>query len=225
MNKPTLVLKCTPVQYKKVVILANHVKLQMTGNSNFTTPNPAITVLGTALTNLEAAIALWGTTGNHTGTANERDVLAKSLIVYNILMKLSEYCMNTVDDTLSFEDQTVILLSSGFAVKDAATPQGKLGVVQNFRRFISRTLNEWEYKMRWKRPLAAKKGNVKLYNLKRNTVNNYATATIIAEPTATTYTDSPDAGTYYYWVVGVNNKGEGVVSPVLVFQTFGPPAP
>ena len=62
--------------------------------------------------------------------------------------------------------------------------------------------------------------NVKFYKVFRNTLANFSTATIIGTPTRTTFTDTPDASTvFYYYVVACNTDGDGVVSDVCVVAT------
>ena len=41
----------------EVVALANTIKTAMTGNANFTTPNPTLTALGTLITTAQTKIA------------------------------------------------------------------------------------------------------------------------------------------------------------------------
>ena len=58
--------------------------------------------------------------------------------------------------------------------------------------------------------------NVRCYDIFRNASNDFATAKNIKSVSAATYTDAPDAGTWFYWVVPVNYMGYGVTSHALM---------
>jgi hypothetical protein len=218
MKKPVIVIKVTAKQFKALVLLIQHVIANMTANLNFLTPSPTLLACQTALDNLIAAITKWGPKGNRGSHQDYVDLKVKAQIALSLLTQLSEYCMTVVDPLTSYATQTTILLSSGFPLKNASMPQGVLQMVQNFRNLISVDLNPDQIKLKWKKPLnVTSQGNVKIYNVYRNTSNVFSTAKIIASVPSTTYTDTPGTGAFYYWVVARNNAGDGVVSNVVIF--------
>ena len=62
--KPTTTLNVKKSNYQALLNLLNRVNASLAGNLNFTTPNPALTVLTADATALTTAIAAWGPVGN-----------------------------------------------------------------------------------------------------------------------------------------------------------------
>lgn len=133
-----------------------------------------------------------------------------------MLRALSAYCMNTVSQNVPYGEQASALLSSGFTLKRQKAPQGRLEMVRDFRRFIAANLRWREVKLRWKRPLNVRTHtNVSSYLVFRNSVPEFATAIQIDCVTATTITDAPGVGNWFYWVVPFNCMGNGVTSQAV----------
>jgi hypothetical protein len=135
--------------------------------------------------------------------------------VKNDLRMLADYAQNTKPD-----DPNSWMLA-GFVVKRDPLPPAPLGMVQNLRNFISRTLPQPELKIRWKRPLDTDPGDVKGYVIQRNSTSDYPAtsqgiANVIAVVVNTAYTDSnPLPGENWYWVTPFNSLGLGVKSDAL----------
>ncbi len=222
MDKPIIVVKVTAKQFKALVLLIQHVILNMTSNLNFLVPSPTLLALQSALDDLNAALTLWGPKGHRGGHDAYVSLIAKAVYAHTLITQEADYCMTAVNPTLTFEAQTVILSSSGFTLKNARTPQGILQMVQNFHRFISRAVGLNQVKLKWKKPLnVTSRANVKGYKIYRNSVNIFSTATIINSIGITSYIDTPASGSWFYWVVPYNKNGDGIPSTVVFVAMAG----
>jgi hypothetical protein len=107
-----------------VVSLANQIKTAMTGNANFTTPNPTLASLGTLITAATTKVAAQKAAQMAAKQAtDDRDVAIDSLIAS--LTSLADYVANVSGgDAVKIE-------SAGMSVKAAAAPVGPLDTVQN----------------------------------------------------------------------------------------------
>jgi hypothetical protein len=107
-----------------VVSLANQIKTAMTGNANFTTPNPSLATLGTAITTATNKVAAQKAAQQAAKQAtDDRDAAIAALIA--LLTSLASYVENiTVGDSVKIE-------SAGMSVKATPAPVGPLGQVQN----------------------------------------------------------------------------------------------
>src|ERR1700677_1865743 len=95
MRKPIISIKLNPRQYAGLVNLGNRVVTNLTGNLNYTTPVPALTVAQSAITAVVNAIAVWGPKGNRGSHADLRDLRNKALTLAQTLKALSQYVQNT----------------------------------------------------------------------------------------------------------------------------------
>ena len=107
-----------------VVSLANQIKTAMTGNANFTTPNPTLTSVGTLITTATAKVAAQKAAQAAAKQAtDDRDAAIDALSV--ALTSLASYVENTSGgDAVKIE-------SAGMSVKAAAAAVGPLDQVQN----------------------------------------------------------------------------------------------
>jgi hypothetical protein len=107
-----------------VVSLANQIKTAMTGNANFATPNPTLTVVGTAITTATNKVAAQKAAQQAAKQAtDDRDAAIIALIA--LLTSLVSYVENiTGGDSVKIE-------SAGMSVKAPNAPVGPLGQVQN----------------------------------------------------------------------------------------------
>ena len=122
MAKPKLNLRTlTP---DEVAALGNRIKTAMTGNANFTTPNPALTALGTLITTLQTKIGAYNTAKAAADLAlADRDAAVTAL--GNGLTQEAAYVENiTGGDPVKIE-------SAGMSVRAAAAPIGALSQAQN----------------------------------------------------------------------------------------------
>ena len=119
--------------------------------------------------------------------------------------------MSSVSADLNNADQEVALVTSGYSLKKERMPQGMLEQVQGLHEFIARNVRRGYVKMRWSKPLnITTHTNVKGYLMYRGAVNDFATASFVTCVTKNTFTQAPGIGTWYYWVVAVNNMGNGL---------------
>jgi len=99
------------------VDLANTIKTAMTGNANFTTPNPPLATIGTLITSAQTKIALCNTTRALLDTQlSDRDTALAALS--NGLTQEADYVQN-----VSGGDRTKIE-SAGMSVRDDGAPIG-----------------------------------------------------------------------------------------------------
>ena len=208
MAKPVIAIKLSKTNYSGLVNLGNAVHAGLTGNLDFTTPLPALTVLQSNIDAVIAAIATWGTKGNR-GSHNDLVTLRNdALTLSQTLKSLSQYVQNTAQ-TASGNDypgMTAMILSSGFQIKNPRTPQGVLQMVQNFHNFVTRKINGNQVKLKWKKPLnTTSAGNVKSYTIYKGvTPAVFSTSTVYATTTKTSFIDTNSGSataTWAYWIV------------------------
>jgi len=224
--KPIIVIKVNLRAYAKLVSLGNRVIASLTGNANYTTPVPALTVLQAAITDVENAIAIWGPKGNRGSHSDLLDLRAKAATLAQTLKSISQYAMNTAQ-TAAGSDYTAmaaILGTSGFDTLTARHPQGLLQAVRNFHAAVSPRYNPNQVKLLWRKPLnVIVVGNVKSYNIMRGTTAVFSAAVQIATTTKAKFVDTNSTGavqTWFYWVVPVNTAGDGAVSEVVNVSLF-----
>jgi hypothetical protein len=101
----------------ETVDLALTIKTAMTGNANFTTPNPTLTALGTLISTAQTKIAAYNSAKALADTAlSDRDTAIVALRAG--LTQEADYVQNITNG-----DQTKIE-SAGMSVRDAASPTG-----------------------------------------------------------------------------------------------------
>lgn len=213
MKKAIIVIKLRPKQFSKILNLAKTVYESMLLNPGFINPQPTLPALKTAADELREAISKWGRTGNRGSHADYVNLATKAGYLHDLLTQLGEWCMSSIPADMPFTEQATLLGSTGYALKNAKTPQGMLEAVQNFNRIFARNVQEWQVKLRWNKPLnVANNNNVKSYVIYRSKVNEFSSATIINVVSKTSYIDEPGSGTWFYWITPVNNKGQGIIS-------------
>jgi hypothetical protein len=226
MRKPQIVIKLSPLNYAGLANLGNRAVSSLTGNGNFTTPAVTLVNLQAAITAVEDAIAVWGPKGNRGSHEDVVDLRTKALTLHGMLKAEADYVQTTAQIAAGndFAAMAAIMVTSGFDLKNIPGPQGMLEAVQNFHRFISRSLAPNQVKLKWKHPLnVTSKSNVKSYRVLRGTTNVFSAAVEIGAPTKTTFIDTNNTGvsqTWFYWVVAVGSAGDsapsGVVSVIVV---------
>src|ERR1700679_769412 len=137
MNKPIIVIKVKPTQFRALVALADSVYEGMHLHPHFVSPQPTLAELNAASADVKEALAKWGEPGNRGSHFDYVDLTAKAFRLHNIVTQLGEWCMSSMDPDMSWTDQRVILNTIGFPLKKTKTPQGVLEQVQGFRRFIA----------------------------------------------------------------------------------------
>jgi hypothetical protein len=122
----------------ELVLKGKHLVESMTGNANFTTPNPDLAVVDTALDDLSAAtIAAFNRDKEKIAIRNQQAEEVKALI-----RQLSSYVQN-----VSAGDE-LIILSSGFEVRKSPEPVGIPVQVENLS--AEGTKAAGELKLDWK---------------------------------------------------------------------------
>lgn len=217
MKKPVIVTKLKVTQFSAIKSMAESVYASMRFNSNFVNPRPSMPVLKAAMADLGEAIERWVKPGNRGSHADYVHLQRAAIRLHKLLTQLAAWCMASIDPDLPYPEQRSVLVTSGYPLKSDGSPQGVLEMVQNLRRFIARNVRQGQVKMRWEKPLNVTTiTNVKSYLVFRSLTNDFATASVIASVSKTTYTDAPGIGDWYYWVVAVNNKGNGVKGDALM---------
>lgn len=221
MRKSQIRIGLSPVDYQALVELGDRVIAALTGNANFTTPAVALATLQTAVDDVNAALALWSPVGTYGSRTVLVDLQQKSLTLWQLLWAEADYVQTTSQLAAGSDYATMrsIMTTSGFDLRSIPAPQGVLEAVQNFHRFISRSLAPNEIKLKWNRPLSVtSRGNVKSYRVFRGTTNVFSAAAEIATTSKTSFVDTNATGavqTYFYWVVAIGASGNGAPSDVL----------
>ena len=200
-NKPTIKLRLARLSNTALQSFAETLVTNMTGSAFYTTPNPPLATIQADITAFAAKVTEWGSVGNRGSHQSHVELLAA----------LANYC-----ETTTPYNETAFV-SCGWEIKNPKSVTGPLPAVQNLRQFLSRTISYGQVKLRWKRPLNTAFGVVNAYNVYRNTVSNFSTATLVATVTQASIIQSGlTLNTYYYWVVLVGAAGAGVTSDVCL---------
>jgi len=210
-NKPTIKIRLARLTNSALISLADTLITNMTGNVFYSAPNPTLLTIQTDLTAFTLKVTAWGSTGNRGSHQTYVELLVARAVLEDDLTALANYC-----ETTTPYNETAFV-SAGWEVKNAKTLIGPLPAVQNLHQFLSRTISYGQVKLRWKRPLNTPVGVVNAYNVYRNTVSNFSSATLVATVTKTTFIESGlTLNSYYYWVVPVGAAGAGVISDVCL---------
>jgi hypothetical protein len=185
---------------------ARQVVIDMTGNANFTTPAPTLASITTAATALETAYNS-AQTARQVAKSQTANQDAKSLALDLLLAQEANYVENT-----SGGDRTKIT-SSGFGVRNPATPIGILDMVTNLA--VAPSQSEGSADLKWKKVRGAKS-----YVIERAPDGGSLVWDSIATPTkakASVNTMTPGVK-YWFRVSGVGAAGQGPWSePVFLY--------
>ena len=213
----------TANNYNALDLLARNVIANMTANvASFPTPAPTLVALSAQEVILANLITAWGVAGARGSHQDLMNLRAASFSMRNMLVQEAAYVQNLVNPSDTYADQAAFILLSGFAVKNAATPQGVLGAPTNLHQFFSQTISINFNKLKWKKPIGLNsKVNVKSYFIARMVGGPPTMADVIATTTKTSFVDNTAvAGTSYnYYVAGNNDAGIGVwAGPLNIFS-------
>ena len=190
----------------------------------FPTPNPIMTDFQTDIDSLTTARVAWGDDHNRGSHVDHVNLLTAVAVVRDDLRMLSAYAQNAQPN------QPAKWQAVGFTPKSPKSAPKPLQMVQQFRRFISRTLVEGTIKLKWKRPADTAASDVKVYVVQysptsiqpaidgtRGVVNGILVTdtSIIIEP--------PFVGANYFWVTAFNAMGYGVSSEPVFYNSAGKP--
>jgi len=220
-NRPQVKIGVKISNYAGVNALAQQVHdAMLAAVLSFPTPVPSMATFQTHINTQTTAIAAWGPEGNRGSHSDLVALRAATSVVYTDMVLLAAYVQNLVDPTDSYPDQTTFILSSGFSVKNAATPQGVLAAPEGLIQLIQPTVSLTTPKLKWSKPVGLlSPNNVKSYKVFRKEVGVLTDTAIVGYPTKTSFIDTTAVGgkVYDYWVAGVNSAGEGVAcAPVSV---------
>ncbi len=226
MRKPIIAIKLGPRNYAGLINLGNRLFNNMSGSLIFVTPAPALAVLQAAVTAVVNSYAVWAPVGGRGSHSDLLDLRNKSLTLYNLIKAEADYVQTTAQIAAGndYSEMATIIGASGFGLKGDPTPQGVLDPVVGFRKMVSSNLNPNQVKFRWKRPLNTPKGNVYLYRVMRAATTSFATAVQVATTSKTSFIDTNETGavqTYTYWIVPVNNEGDGATSVAVTVSILG----
>lgn len=143
--KVALNLRRQPVRVK--IGKGRHYVTSMTGNANFTTPNPTLASVTTAVNALETAA------DNADGGGTEQTTIMheKETIVDTALTKLGAYVEGIANDDPT--DAASVVLSAGMDLKKPAAPVGPVAAPQNLRTDFG--AQPGQIKLRCKKPAGA----------------------------------------------------------------------
>lgn len=108
---------------ESLAVFTQHVIACLTGNTRFATPDPTLTVVQTALTAFNAAVAKT-VDGTRQDTADKN---AKREVLEDLLRKLADYVQRVSAGV------EVSILSSGFDIHKKPEPVGPLPTPENFK--------------------------------------------------------------------------------------------
>ena len=189
MKKTVVVLKLAMLSISKKIAKGRFIVTSMTGNTNFTTPSPALTVITANVNALEAA----SITSEGGGTDDTAAMHAKELTLDLSLKSLAAYVEGIANaNPLSAE---AIILSAGMDVK--------IPVVHTAREFnVSATGNPGEIKMSTKAVLRS----TSIFQMCTDPGNESNWQTIAQSTRAKFVKSGLISGTRYYFRVGVIDK-------------------
>jgi hypothetical protein len=191
--------------------------------ADYPTPPVLMVDFQSDIDNLLAAIAKWGVKGNRGSHADHIALIVAATIVRNDLRILAQYAQSEQPDN------SQSWIDVGFQIKSPKSAPKPLGMVQNFRRLIQSILPEGKIKLKWKKPLNTKSGDVKGYIIQFNNTNikpdingSHAIANIAGIiPDTAILIEPPYVGPNYFWVTPFNAMGYGVSSDPLYYNAPG----
>jgi hypothetical protein len=187
-------------------------------------PVPTMVIFQGHIDDLDAAILAWGPP-NARGSRNQHlALIAAADVVREDLRQLAAYAMATKpNDKDSWSNL-------GFPVKRPRTEPAPLGMVRDFRFFISRLLIADTIKLKWERPLDTERRKINGYIIQYNNVavqpplGSQGITNAHAVVTSTSIILEPHyEGANFFWVTPFNAAGYGVSSDPLYYNA--PAAP
>src|SRR3569832_1635609 len=133
--------------------------------ADYPLPNPLMPAFQADIDKLDAAIIKWGKKGNRGSHQDHLVLIAAATVVKNDLRMLSGYAQNVMPDN------PVSWSAVGFTIKSSGSKPVALQAVVNLRQFIARDIPTGKIKLKWKRPLNTKSGDVKGYIVQYNNTN------------------------------------------------------
>jgi hypothetical protein len=225
MRKPIIAIKLRPFDYKGWINLGNRIVVSLTANANFTTPAVSTANLQLAITAVDDALALWAPIGSRGSKSDLLDLRSKTVTLAQLLRSEAQYVQLTAQLAAGndFETMAAIIGTSGYELSAVPAPVGLLQAVVGFEIVKSLLTNSNQVMFRWNKPLDVKKGDVNIYRILRATTANFSAASEIGTSTKTSFVDTNATGavqTYTYWVVAVNNFGDGAVSNAITVKVL-----
>ena len=214
-------------QFGKLVALANRAISSITGNGNYSSPSPALTVVQAAATAVTDAQAVWGQKGSRGSHADYVDLCTKAKTLHTLLRALADYVNTTATLAANGDNDALaaILATSGFDLNKVKQAAIVLENVAKFRIVNSRNLSVNQVKIAWARPLnTTSRGDVSNYEVRRSATGNFSDSVVVASCTKASFIDTNNSGSavnWTYWVIACNSKGAGATSQALTANVRG----
>lgn len=168
IRKSNLRIKTNREGYKKIIALASTVVVKMTGNTDFTTPIPALAAITSAITTAKNATAFMGQKRNRGSKGEKLQAQQANQALRSLLTAELSYVRNTAEiaaagDVLEFNR---IIVGSGFGLSDVRSINPKAQIATFVRQDNSKLHPGSEGRLNFKRPLGLIKGaKVAGYNI------------------------------------------------------------
>jgi hypothetical protein len=210
IRKSNGIIKINKQGARQLITLLRCIVVRMTGNANFTTPVPALTVATSAANDLATAFenqSIKRARGSKNDTA---DFNAKLIAARSVATSLLNYVKNTAVIAAAGDNSVYnsVITSSGFGV----IPAKRRAKVQQIPTFVRQTNNKLfpsnTGRINWKRPIGDIKGaKIAGYNIYTMVGGNW---TIFATTTKTNYIVpvTPGVNTDVR-IVPFNSRGSG----------------
>jgi hypothetical protein len=194
--------------------------------ADYPAPTPTMPDFQDDIDALSAAITAWGPKGARGSHEQHLLLIDAAETIRDDYRQLARYAMITKPGNATS------WVALGFKVRSTPTPPAKLEQVQDFHRFISRKVGDGQIKLKWKRPLNSRPGEVKCYIVQVSAVgvqpplpdggHGVVNDNIIDIVTKTGSTITPPyVGANYFWVTGINAFGLGNSSAMVFFNNPG----
>jgi hypothetical protein len=206
--------------YSALVGFANTTIAGLTGNLTYPIPDPNLASIQAAVLSLQSNIAAWGPVGARGTHLDLMHMRSNAFLLRNLLVQLEGYVLSTaIAAGGDYATQSAAITSSGFGLKNPPSPQGLLGVPQNFHQFFKNGISIHNTALRWKKPLGlTSASNVKNYQIYRGASNGFndPTITCIGTSTRCFFIDKTlSNGPVWYFITASNDAGIGAPTAAL----------
>jgi hypothetical protein len=181
--------------------------ISMTGNANFPSPNPALSIISSATNDLETANAA----AKDGGKSKVAAMYVKEKILDDLITQLGHYVEATANGDAS------VILSSGMKVKNANTSTLAPQTPEKLTATASTT--EGEVKLSWKISKGTKVYVVEQNNDATLATNNWVQVDMVTK-TKITLTGLNSGQKYAFRVYAVGSGGKSAYSQVVMAKAF-----
>lgn len=203
--KPIAVLNWKNLSVSQEISIASSIVVAMTGNDNFTTPNPSLEDIATAISDLETAQQQIAGNGGGTKLTTARNAKRKQLTA--LMSQLINYVNNVADGDAD------VIKSAAFNLKKPPVRRGRLSATSSID---ARGMEESIVKVNWKTVDGAATYRVQMSNDVSPLAWQEFAGNLVTD-TKTEVTDLPSGNKLWFRVIAVNAAGEGAPSnPAVV---------